>query len=615
MEQFIILFSIIPMFGFFLTLLFSNKKEKEITTIALFTVILHFILVICLILYYFINDQTVLFFKQLILFQKENIEISISFFADKITFVFAFIGSFITFLCILFSKYYMHRESGFKRYFSLLMLFFFSYNLIVFSGNFETLMMGWEFIGITSFFLISFYRERYLPVKNAMKIITLYRLGDICLILAMWFSHSIWHENITFLKIQDFGIIQELIFQNHSTFILLLIMIIISASIKSAQFPFSFWLPRAMEGPTSSSAIFYGSLSVNLGVFLLLRTAVLWDSNFMFKCVIFTVGLFSALIANQICKVQSTIKTQIAYANVTQIGLIFIEIALGYYNLALIHFTGNAFLRTYQLLVSPSVLAYQIHNQYFENKKRLKFKHNKFTNSLLILNLREWKMDEYIKKIMWNPFKFVGNIFHFLSNKFFISLLIIFLFFSFFLNYFIFDLSNKFSLVIAFFGLIVVLVAFSEKGSALKAWILIFLSQLFCVLSIAINNESYGFQEMFYYLSILFSSTLIGVYILIKIKKTHKEISLMNYFGLLDQHKTFALIFLISCLALLSLPFTPAFLGFDLIFSHINKNEILLITFTSLNFLILEIAVLRIYCRIFLGPSKNKINSTAYKST
>jgi NADH-quinone oxidoreductase subunit L len=75
--------------------------------------------------------------------------------------------------------------------------------VVIFSGNFETLFIGWEFLGITSFLLIAFYRDRYLPIKNALKTISLYRLGDICLILALWMSHHLWHQNITFLQLND----------------------------------------------------------------------------------------------------------------------------------------------------------------------------------------------------------------------------------------------------------------------------------------------------------------------------------------------------------------------------------------------------------------------------
>ena len=138
-------------------------------------------------------------------------------------------------------------------------------------------------------------------------------------------------------------------------------LFLLAALVKSAQFPFSSMLPRAMEGPATSSAIFYGSLSVHMGVFLLLRTFPLWDNLLVFKVVVIIFGMITSLFATLIARVQSSVKTQIAYSSIAQIGIIFIEVALGFHTLAIFHFAGNAFLRTYQLLVSPAVLSYLIH--------------------------------------------------------------------------------------------------------------------------------------------------------------------------------------------------------------------------------------------------------------
>jgi len=140
--------------------------------------------------------------------------------------------------------------------------------------------VGWEILGISSFLLIAFYRDRYLPVKNAVKVFSIYRIGDVGLILAMWLMHHLWHENITFMKLSNFELVHEHL-QRHSWIgVLISLLILISAAAKSAQLPFSSWLPRAMEGPTPSSAIFYGSLAVHLGVFLLLRPFPSGNTNF-----------------------------------------------------------------------------------------------------------------------------------------------------------------------------------------------------------------------------------------------------------------------------------------------------------------------------------------------
>lgn len=87
-------------------------------------------------------------------------------------------------------------------------------------------------------------------MKNAFKVFSIYHIGDVGIILAMWASHHLWHENITFAKIQNYELVHHHL-EAHSVFGLFIsIMLLTAACAKSAQFPFSSWLPRAMEGPT-----------------------------------------------------------------------------------------------------------------------------------------------------------------------------------------------------------------------------------------------------------------------------------------------------------------------------------------------------------------------------
>ncbi len=128
--------------------------------------------------------------------------------------------------------------------------------------------------------------------------------------------------------------------------------------------------PSYGRSQTPSSAIFYGSLAVHLGVFLMLRTFPFWEEQTSVRILIAAMGLFTAIITTGIGRVQSSVKSQIAYASAAQIGLIFIEVAAGFESLALFHFAGNAFLRTYQLLVSPSVVSYLIREQFYNFSAR-----------------------------------------------------------------------------------------------------------------------------------------------------------------------------------------------------------------------------------------------------
>jgi hypothetical protein len=102
-----------------------------------------------------------------------------------------------------------------------------------------------------------------------------------------------------------------------------------------------------------------------LGVFLLLRTYPFWENQLVVRILIGALGLITAVVSTTIARVQTSVKTQIGYASLTQIGIMFIEVAAGLELLVLIHFAGNAFLRTYQLLVSPSVVSYLIREQFY----------------------------------------------------------------------------------------------------------------------------------------------------------------------------------------------------------------------------------------------------------
>src|SRR5687768_7217225 len=318
MSQLLQYLILMPISGFFLTLLFSRKNEKAIAGIAIGTAAIQLAAILLFIGIWMVGGNRLLDQKHAVLYSAPQFEIFVDFFFDRITAVFAATGALLALLVMIFSKYYMHREEGFKRYFSTLLLFYVGYNVIIFSGNFETLFFGWELLGISSFLLIAFYRDRYLPVKNGLKVIALYRLSDVCLLLAMWLSHHFWHENITFLKLYDGQLVLQQLQQYGPLGVMIAVLVLIAAAAKSAQLPFSSWLPRAMEGPTTSSAIFYGSLSVHLGVFLLLRTFPFWENMLSVKTIIIALGLLTALIASGISKVQSSVKTQIAYSSITQ---------------------------------------------------------------------------------------------------------------------------------------------------------------------------------------------------------------------------------------------------------------------------------------------------------
>jgi formate hydrogenlyase subunit 3/multisubunit Na+/H+ antiporter MnhD subunit len=484
------------------------------------------------------------------------------------------------------------------------------------------MFIGWEILGISSFLLIAFYRDRYLPVKNAVKIFSIYRVGDVGLILAMWMSHHLFHENVTFLKLSNYELVHEHL-QNHSMIgIFISIAILISAAAKSAQFPFSSWLPRAMEGPTPSSAIFYGSLSVHIGVFLLLRTFPFWDHQLSVRILIGSLGLVTSLIATGIARVQSSVKSQIAYASIAQIGLIFIEVALGFTDLALIHFAGNAFLRTYQLLVSPSVVTYLIREQFFNFTPRQHTFEDSWPKrieySFYMLCLKEWNMDSLMYRYLWNPIKMMGKTLNFFSIR---NLLYVFVPMYLVGMYLVYNkqflptvvseyLPNLFSLI----GFVMVLKSFAERKNVMLSWMLVVMNHFWVALAIAFN-ETFDFNHVHLYLSGIASAGILGYMALVRIQRLEQSIDLDQFHGHSYKHPRIALVFLLCSLGVSGFPITPTFIGEDLMFSHIHEDQIVLAVFTSLSFIVDGLAIIRIYARVFLGPHVKSQYEMAYRSS
>jgi NADH:ubiquinone oxidoreductase subunit 5 (subunit L)/multisubunit Na+/H+ antiporter MnhA subunit len=201
LTPYIQLFILIPIIGFFCSLFLKNNQEKLLSAVAYTTAGAQLFLFIPFLIIWIINGAEVLNLKEFALYESSEYVFLIDFFFDEISAVYLFVGAALTFLITIYSKYYLHREIGYKAFFNSILLLYLGYNWTIFSGNFETLFIGWEILGLSSFLLIAFYKDRYLPVRNAIKVFSIYRIGDVGILLAMWASHHLWHENITFIKL------------------------------------------------------------------------------------------------------------------------------------------------------------------------------------------------------------------------------------------------------------------------------------------------------------------------------------------------------------------------------------------------------------------------------
>ncbi|WP_417746894.1 proton-conducting transporter membrane subunit [Rosistilla oblonga] len=255
-----------------------------------------------------------------------------------------------------FTRRYLHREEGYRRFFLYYAVFFCGMVLSSLAGTIEALFVGWELVGLSSALLVAYFHERVNPVRNGQRVWSIYRLSDAAFLIAALMMHHLSGEG-DFGGLMSSGVWPEGTAAISSTEALWVgSLLLVAAAGKSALFPFSGWLPRAMEGPTPSSAIFYGALSVHLGAFLLLRLSPILDASLTLQLMVIALGAVSAACGAVMSRVQNDIKVSLAYASLTQVGIIVVEIGLGLRYLALIHIIGHACMRTMQLLRAPTLL-------------------------------------------------------------------------------------------------------------------------------------------------------------------------------------------------------------------------------------------------------------------
>ena len=254
-----------------------------------------------------------------------------------------------------FSVRYLHRDPGFFRFFLLLHLFAFGALIVFTAASLDLLIAGWEIVGITSVLLIGFFQYRREPVQNALRVFGTYRIADLNILLAVflahhWFGTAAWDGMFT----GEWPSHVNALAGPAATVIA--VLLVFAASGKSAQGPFCGWLPRAMEGPTPSSAVFYGAISVHAGAYLLLRVEPLIRASTIATALVIFIGVATAFLSTLVHRTCADAKTSLAYASQTQLGIILAEIGLGWTTLAVTHIVGHAMVRTMQFLRAPSML-------------------------------------------------------------------------------------------------------------------------------------------------------------------------------------------------------------------------------------------------------------------
>lgn len=615
MNGFILACQFLPLIGLLLILLSSNH-EKRIAAISLWISRLMGIGVLGLLASWAASGFPAHEFEWFDLYAKGDYRFPILFYLDRVGAVYLFCTWVIFSIIVRYCRVYLHREAGYKRFFLTIFGFIFGLNLVILSGSIDMLFAGWEIVGISSFLLIAFYRHRPQPVRNALRAYSIYRFCDVGLLLGAWMSHLLFHDSQHFSELTHLFENNAMPPAGYASLLVLSWLIVIAACGKSAQFPFCFWLPRAMEGPTPSSAIFYGALSIHLGVFLLLRTMPIWSYHYLPRTMVLLIGLLTVIVANLSEKTQSNIKGQIAYASITQVGFMFMELSLGLESLVLVHFLGNAFLRCYQLLVSPSIVAHLLRvegsvdtdfvikpstmRQYLPNSIRDTLP-AVLQNTLYVFALQEGNLERLVRMTLWEPLKQIGATVNAINRwvKYFsvlglLGLLVLAKSESIFAPSY---LSMPVSL-----GMVVAsLSAFSQKHNPFRVWNAVALSCLLAGTAVWMMNPA-AWSDVVLFLTGIIPAWLLGLLVLRKMLANENFAdSPFLYRAMAETRPKLSLLLFLSFLGLVGFPITPAFLGEDLLLAHATNQHPWFALPITIAFVVNGIAAARVFMRLCMG--------------
>jgi NADH:ubiquinone oxidoreductase subunit 5 (subunit L)/multisubunit Na+/H+ antiporter MnhA subunit len=555
------------------------------------------------------------------LYHKAGYEFVIYLFFDHIGAAYLICTWMIFAVIVKYCRYYLHREAGYKRFFLTIFGFVSGLHLVILSGSLDVFYAGWEIVGIASFLLIAFYRHRLQPIRNALRAYSIYRLCDLGLLSAALLIDLLFQQQHRFsefsLMVQSASGIDDAIWLGLS------VLILLASMGKSAQFPFCFWIPRAMEGPTPSSAIFYGALSVHLGVFLLLRTTAVWEHLWLGRGFVFAVGLTTTVIAALSERTQSNIKGRIAYASITQVGIMYIELALGLHTLVLFHMLGNAFVRCYQLLVSPSIVVNLLKVEaetdrpldlarhhllrripYFVDHPAL----NRLRNTLEVLSIQEFNLELHVRKVLWDSFKTLGHGLQWLG----IRRLFLLGFFIFLIGFFVTGHPYVLSASSAIFlMLMAALYGFTLSRDPIQAWNVIGFSNLMAGIAAGLIGDG-EWDYVLLFDGSMFAFWLLGGSVLRSMERLAGFQEPYAYRAMDERMPHLASALFIAFLGVVGFPLWPSFIGQDLMLFHLSDAHPWMTPMVTLSLVLNGISASQIYMRYCAGrPSEVRESKVA----
>jgi NADH-quinone oxidoreductase subunit L len=260
----------------------------------------------------------------------------------------------VGFLIHVYSIGYMGHEGGYYRFFGYLNLFMFSMLVLVLADNYLMMFLGWEGVGLCSYFLIGFYFLRKSASDAGKKAFVVNRIGDAAFLLGMMLMV------VTFGTL-DFAPITEAARSGRfavgdGVITAICILLFVGATGKSAQIPLYVWLPDAMEGPTPVSALIHAATMVTAGVYMVARSNALYVLAPTALALVAAIGAATAIWAASIGLVQNDIKRVLAYSTVSQLGYMFLACGVGAFGAGIFHLMTHAFFKALLFLGAGSVI-------------------------------------------------------------------------------------------------------------------------------------------------------------------------------------------------------------------------------------------------------------------
>ncbi|CAA9196982.1 NADH-quinone oxidoreductase subunit L [Flavobacterium collinsii] len=342
-----------PFLGFLINVFFGKSLGKKVSgIIGTAAVVVSFAVT----LFFFNQISQTKQALQVTLFdwiQISNLKINLGFLLDQLSLLWLLFVTGIGSLIHLYSISYMHDDENMHKFFAYLNLFVFFMITLVIGSNLLVLFIGWEGVGLCSYLLIGFWHKNQDYNDAAKKAFIMNRIGDLGLLIGMFILGSMFSTlDYATLKTAIAGAANL----NIPLLSLAALCLFIGACGKSAQIPLYTWLPDAMAGPTPVSALIHAATMVTAGIFMITRLNFVFDLAPDVQSVIAVIGAITSLVAATIGLVQTDIKKVLAYSTVSQLGLMFLALGFGAYEVAVFHVITHAFFKACLFLGSGSVI-------------------------------------------------------------------------------------------------------------------------------------------------------------------------------------------------------------------------------------------------------------------